>query len=126
MRRIILLVPLAAALLASGVVLAQTGGGFDLSWSSVGGGVSSITGGGYTLSGAIGQADASSGLTGGVYTLVGGFWGIAAISAEPALTPTPTPTLVPGVTTWGLLTMTGLLLVVVLGRLSYIRIRQRG
>ncbi len=126
MRRITLLAPLAAALLAGGVALAQSGGGFDLSWSSVGGGVPSSMGGGYTLSGTVGQADASSGLTGGVYTLVGGFWGIAATPAEPAPTPTPTPTAVPGIAIWGLLMMAGLLLFTVLGRLTHIHTRQRG
>jgi hypothetical protein len=38
-----------------------------------GGGVS--TGGGYAVSGTIGQASAGGGATGGTYTLVAGFWG---------------------------------------------------
>jgi len=57
------------------VALAQSGGGYDLSWSSVDGGGYIFSGGGaYTLGGTIGQPDAGL-LTGGSYTLGGGFWG---------------------------------------------------
>lgn len=57
------------------VALAQSGGGYDLSWNTVdGGGYTFSTGGGYALGGTIGQPDAGV-LTGGGYTLVGGFWG---------------------------------------------------
>ena len=54
------------------VVLAQAG--FDLSWWTVDGGGTVSSGGGYTLSGTIGQSDAGA-LAGGGYTLFGGFWG---------------------------------------------------
>jgi hypothetical protein len=61
-------------LLAAGVVVvAQSGGGYDLTWNSVDGGGGASTGGGYTLSGTAGQPDAGL-LTGGGYTLGGGFW----------------------------------------------------
>ena len=54
---------------------AQTGGGYDLTWSSVdGGGYMFSAGGGYSLGGIIGQPDASAALAGGGFTLVGGFW----------------------------------------------------
>ena len=57
------------------VVLAQSGGGYDLTWSSVdGGGHTCSQGGSYTLAGTVGQPDAGL-LTGGDYTLGGGFWG---------------------------------------------------
>lgn len=71
-----------AALLASTVALAQ--GGYSLPWwrSSAGGGVSSA--GEYTLSGAIGQAEAG-GSVGGGYSLSGGFWGAAAAPDVPEL-----------------------------------------
>ena len=81
---------LAALLLLTGVVLnqaqdmalAQTGGGYDLTWSTVdGGGATFSTGGDYTLGGTIGQPDAGL-LTGGDYTLGGGFWGGGAAAAE--------------------------------------------
>ena len=61
------------SLLAS-VALAQTGGGYDLTWSTVdGGGYTWSEGGGYALGGTIGQPDAGV-LSGGGYTLAGGFW----------------------------------------------------
>jgi len=54
---------------------AQSGGGYDLSWSTIdGGGATFSSGGSYSLGG-IGQADAEAMLSGGSYTLSGGFWG---------------------------------------------------
>jgi hypothetical protein len=56
-------------------VIAQTGGGYDLTWSTVdGGGATFSLDGGYSLGGTIGQPDAGM-LTDGGYTLGGGFWG---------------------------------------------------
>jgi len=52
---------------------AQTGGGYDLTWSTVDGGGGSSSGGDYTVDGTIGQADAGT-HSGGDYTLGGGFW----------------------------------------------------
>jgi len=66
--------------------LAQTGGGFDLSWSTVDGGGGTSSGGGYGVSGTIGQHDAGT-YSGGGYAVTGGFWGAAVTSA----TPTPCP-----------------------------------
>jgi|YNPBryunderm2012_1023409.scaffolds.fasta_scaffold01364_2 hypothetical protein len=55
---------------------AQSGGGYDLSWSTIdGGGATFSSGGSYSLGGTIGQADAEAMLSGGSYTLSGGFWG---------------------------------------------------
>ena len=54
--------------------LAQSGGGYDLTWNTIDGGGGTSSGGAYTLSGTIGQPDAGN-LSGGVYTLNGGFWG---------------------------------------------------
>jgi hypothetical protein len=77
--RDILLVVLAALLVLvlsrpAGPVSAQSGGGYDLTWSTIdSGGAMFSTGGGYTLGGTIGQADAGV-LSGGGYTLAGGFW----------------------------------------------------
>ena len=54
--------------------LAQTGGGYDLSWNSVdGGGLTFASGGGYELGATIGQADAQT-MGGNGYALSGGFW----------------------------------------------------
>jgi len=71
---------LLAALLSplASVALAQSGGGYDLTWSTVdGGGYTWSEGGGYSLGGTVGQPDAGV-LSGGDYTLAGGFWGGAA------------------------------------------------
>jgi hypothetical protein len=60
------------------IALAQGGGGYDLSWSSLDGGGGYSAAGGYTLGGTIGQPDAGT-LNAESYTLVGGFWAAAAI-----------------------------------------------
>ena len=64
------LLPLAAASSAA----AQMGPGLDLTWNTYdcGGGVS--TGGGFTLTGTVGQPDAGAMSSGSVMVL-GGFWG---------------------------------------------------
>jgi len=72
---------LGAVLLLSGMVLAQSGGSYDLSWSTVdGGGATLSTGGTYSLGGTAGQPDAGP-VTGGGYALQAGFWGGAAVGA---------------------------------------------
>lgn len=75
MKRIMIVMTVLALLLLTGVALAQTGGGYDLTWNSIdGGGYMFSTGGGYSLGGTMGQPDAGL-LSGGGYTLAGGFWG---------------------------------------------------
>ncbi len=64
-------------------VIAQTGGGFDLSFSSVDGGGTTSTGDSFSLTGVAGQADAVTS-TGGNFALGGGFFGV--------IEPTPAPT----------------------------------
>lgn len=65
-----------------GIALAQTGGGYDLTWYTIdGGGHIFSNDAGYDLGGTIGQPDSgpeSGPLTGGSYSLVGGFWPAAA------------------------------------------------
>jgi hypothetical protein len=69
---------LLASVVGAQAVYAQTGGGYDLTWSTIdGGGMMFSTGGGYSLGGTMGQPDA--GTLGGGYTLAGGFWGGAAV-----------------------------------------------
>ena len=68
----IILVALMSILITSFAV-AQTGGGFDLTWSTVDGGGGSSSGNGFNLNGTIGQADAGS-MSGGNFILNGGFW----------------------------------------------------
>lgn len=65
---------LSLLLFAPALALAQTGGPYDLSWSSIdGGGYTFSTGGAFELGGTTGQADAGL-MSGGGYTLAGGFW----------------------------------------------------
>jgi hypothetical protein len=78
---IALLAPIAIAASVS-AVLAQTGGGYDLSWNTVdGGGWTFSEGGDYVLGGTIGQPDAGV-LADGSYVLAGGFWCGGALPPE--------------------------------------------
>ncbi len=53
--------------------LAQSGGQYELSWSTIDGGGGRSSGGDFTLTGTIGQPDAAYS-SGGNYELLGGFW----------------------------------------------------
>ena len=60
------------------IAIAQSGGGFDLTWSTVdGGGLMNSTGGTFSLSGTIGQPDAQVPpvMTGGSFEVTGGGFG---------------------------------------------------
>jgi hypothetical protein len=71
--RLALAVALLACLIVSGVVLAANT--YAVNWSVVaGGGGQGSTGGGYSLSGTVGQPDVLSPMSGGSFTLTGGFW----------------------------------------------------
>ncbi|HET9224123.1 MAG TPA: hypothetical protein VFO07_16545 [Roseiflexaceae bacterium] len=73
--RRLMLALLVAAILGAGAALAQTGGGYDLTWSTIDGGGGGSAGAGYQLAGTLGQHDAGATLSGGGYSLSGGFWG---------------------------------------------------
>jgi hypothetical protein len=73
-RGLVLLVALVLLLGVAGAALAQTGGGYDLTWWTVDGGGGRLEGGGYVLDSTAGQADAGPALSGGGYGLAGGFW----------------------------------------------------
>ena len=80
MKRAAIVPALAAFLLLASVALAQSGGGYDLSWNTVdGGGTTFSAGGDYTLGGTAGQPDAGL-LIGGGYVLGGGFWSGGALA----------------------------------------------
>jgi len=64
---------LAISLLMVLPALGQTGGPYDLTWSTVDGGGGTSSGGQYVLVGTIGQPDAAYS-AGGDYELLGGFW----------------------------------------------------
>ena len=81
MKRLALFSPIVLAVLIVSIAVAQSGGGYDLTWSTLDGGGGSSSGGGYTLDGTLGQPDAGT-LSGGGYTLGGGFWTSPAASPQ--------------------------------------------
>ena len=64
---ILILILVSAAVFASQLVPA-------IPWWSVDGGAETSTGGGFVLSGIIGQPDAGPAMTDGTYTVTGGYW----------------------------------------------------
>ncbi|HWY31504.1 MAG TPA: hypothetical protein VNX46_12150 [Candidatus Acidoferrum sp.] len=52
---------------------------FSIDWYKLSGGGGTSTGGNFSVSGTIGQPDASATLTGGNFSLTGGFWSIIAV-----------------------------------------------
>lgn len=60
-------------LIAPAAMHAQTGGGYDLTWSTIDGGGGTSTGGEYTLIGTAGQPDGGA-HSGGGFAVAGGFW----------------------------------------------------
>ena len=60
---------------AGRAALAQSGGGFDLSWNVVSGGGSPMASSGFQLNGTVGQPEVNAGLmTGGSHQVGPGFW----------------------------------------------------
>lgn len=56
---------------------------YSINWYKVAGGGGTSTNGQYSLSGTIGQPDASGALTGGNYSLTGGFWALYSVAQTP-------------------------------------------
>lgn len=52
---------------------------YSIVWYKIAGGGGTSSGGTYSVSGTIGQPDASGALSGGRYSLTGGFWSIIAV-----------------------------------------------
>jgi hypothetical protein len=73
-RTLSLALALMVGLLVASAALAQTGGGYDLTWHTVDGGGGTVSGGNFTLMGTAGQPEPGPALTGGSYTLYSGFW----------------------------------------------------
>ena len=83
MKRLVVIIALGLLLTISVTsISAQTGGGYDLTWSTIDGGGGSSAGGGYHLIGTLGQPDAGTTLSGGGYSLSGGFWGGVSIESK--------------------------------------------
>jgi hypothetical protein len=56
---------------------------YSLEWFTIDGGGGTSTGGGYSLSGTIGQPDAGGPLNGGNFTLTGGYWSFLSVVQTP-------------------------------------------
>jgi hypothetical protein len=52
---------------------------YSIAWSKIAGGGGTSTGGVYSVSGTIGQPDASGAMSGGSYSLTGGFWSLISV-----------------------------------------------
>jgi len=77
-------------MLSTWIVLAAASlapsGTYSVDWHTVDGGGGTSTGGGFELSGTIGQHDAGpddAGMSGGTFDLVGGFWAVSLPLAVP-------------------------------------------
>jgi hypothetical protein len=72
---------LTALLLAPSVLFAQQ---YSIDWYKIAGGGGTSTGGVFTVSGTVGQADAGGPMTGPGYSLTGGFWSLYAVQTPGA------------------------------------------
>ena len=70
---------LGTCLLALFLATAASAQSYSINWSKIAGGGGTSSGGQYTLSGTIGQPDASMTMTGGNYSLTGGFWAMVSV-----------------------------------------------
>jgi len=59
---------------------------YSIDWYKIAGGGGTSTGGGFSVTGTIGQPDASGAMTGGNYSLTGGFWSLYAVQTPGAPT----------------------------------------
>ena len=57
---------------------------YSIDWYKVSGGGGASTGGVYSVSGTIGQPDASGAMSGGPYSVTGGFWALYAVQTPGA------------------------------------------
>ncbi len=83
MKRILLLLLLLALTATPMVIRAQSGGDYDLSWNTVGGGGGTTAGGDYDLFVTLAQPGTGQ-ANGGDYTLAGGFLGGGSVALPPA------------------------------------------
>jgi hypothetical protein len=69
-----------ATLLLALTALTAHAQSYSIDWYKTSGGGGTSTGGLYSVSGTIGQPDASNAMTGGNYTVTGGFWSLLAVA----------------------------------------------
>ncbi|MEM1330376.1 MAG: GC-type dockerin domain-anchored protein [Planctomycetota bacterium] len=65
---------LLVAALSGSLVAGAANAQFSIDWYTIDGGGGTSSGGGFVLSGTIGQPDAGAPMTGGTFELIGGFW----------------------------------------------------
>ena len=58
---------------------------YSVDWHKISGGGGTSTGGTYSVSGTIGQPDASGAMSGGNYSLTGGFWSLINVVQTPGM-----------------------------------------
>ncbi len=64
-------------------VLSAHAQSYTIDWYKIAGGGGTSTGGTYTVTGTIGQPDASGAMNGGNYSVTGGFWSIISVVQTP-------------------------------------------
>ena len=69
----------ACSLLLAGGVLTASAQSYSIDWYKVAGGGGTSMNGQYSVTGTIGQPDASGAMTGGNYSLTGGFWSLISV-----------------------------------------------
>ena len=74
---------LAAVLLLASLALVARGQIYSIDWTTISGGGGTSTGGGYSVSGTIGQPDTGA-MSAGSYSLTGGFWARYAVQTPGA------------------------------------------
>jgi hypothetical protein len=70
-------------LLHSAICLRAQGQTYSMDWYKIAGGGGASTGGLYSVSGTIGQPDASGAMSGGSYSMTGGFWSLISVLQTP-------------------------------------------
>jgi hypothetical protein len=74
---------IAILILAADAAFSASAQSYSINWYKVAGGGGTSTGGNYSVSGTIGQSDASGVMTGGNYSLTGGFWALISAVQTP-------------------------------------------
>jgi hypothetical protein len=74
---------LAFCFLFSAFSFRASGQNYSIDWHNISGGGGTSTNGQYSLTGTIGQPDASGTMSGGSYSLTGGFWSLISVVQTP-------------------------------------------
>ena len=74
---------MALPLLFLALALNASAQSYSINWYKIAGGGGTSSGGQYSVSGTIGQPDASPAMTGGNYSLTGGFWAFISVVQTP-------------------------------------------